>query len=159
MFAKEIFSIGWSVYIYLLSSRHMASKSGVVLSSQRDPVLGPDRARSLPLVSTCAADQTLEAGESKGQLKGKCSASLLNIVMKSNINWKASLWYFFCFRYGKCQVQSILIKLSRIYAIVFGHENYMHKSWRDVFLLKMLLATFLLEIADSVLHNILFLSA
>lgn len=134
-------------------------KVRAVLSSRGDPVLGPERARSLPLVSTCAADQTLGAGESQWQLKGKCSASLLNIMMKSNMNRKACLWYFFCFRYGKCQVWSILIKLSRIYAIVFGHENYMHKSWGDIFLLKILLATFLLQIADSVLHNILFLSA
>lgn len=159
MFAKEIFSIGWSAYVYPLSCKHMADESGALLSSWGDPVLGPDRAGALPLVSTCAADHTLGAGESQWQLKGKCSASLLNTMMKSSINWKACLWYLFCFRYGKCQVQSILIKLSRIYAIVFDHENYMQKSWGDVSLLKMLLATFSFQIADRVLHNHLFLSA
>lgn len=158
MFAKEIFSIGWSAYVYPLSSKHMANESGALLSSWGDPVVGPGRAWAFLLVSTCAADQTLGARESQCQLKGKCSASLLNTVIKSGINWKACLRYFFCFRYGKCQVQSILIKLTRIYAVVFDHENYMQKSW-DVSLLKMLLATFSLQIADRVLHNNLVLSA
>lgn len=158
MFSKEISSIGWSAYVYPLSSKHMANESGALLSSWGDPVLGPNRAGTLPLVSTCAVVQVLEAGQPQWQLKVKCSASSLNTVMKSGINWKACLWYFFCFRYGKCQVQSILIKLSRIYVIVFDHENCMQKSW-DVSLLKMLLATFSLQIAARVLHNHLFLSA
>lgn len=133
----------------------MANESRALLSSWGEPVLGLDRAGALPLVFTGTADQTLEAGES--QLRGQCSASLLNAMMKNGINWKRCLWYFFCFRYGKSQIQPILIKLSGIYAI-FDHEDYMRKAQGVLSLLKLLSATFSLQITDRMLHKHLFLS-
>lgn len=101
MFAKEIFSMGCSTYVYPLSSKHMANESRALLSSGGEPVLGLDRAGALPLVFTSTADQTLGSGESQPQLRGKCSAYLLNAMMKNGINWKHCLWYFFCLEKAK----------------------------------------------------------
>lgn len=38
MFAKDIFSISWSAYVYPLSNKHKANKSGAVLSTWGYPV-------------------------------------------------------------------------------------------------------------------------
>lgn len=116
------------------------------------------RVGALPLASTCPAEQTLAAGISLWQLKGKFCI-FAEYYDEKQYNLKGLYMVVSCFKYRKSQEQSVLIKLSKIYAIVFDHEIYTQKTWGDVSLLKMLLANFSFQITDRVLHNHLFLSA